>query len=244
MKETSTQYFWRFDPSSRGNATVFQNFEGDFRLPFPLRVRGIVLEAVLSMLLVSGPPWWWNYLFQIELTRAESIALTFVVAIPLTFVIAFSIAIRAVVLKQEQRTNRFGELASFYREVIQDPDNMGASVKSPYAFKTFCDSLCDHIAQAFQGAFDDPEIACCIRLSMPDVSYSYRTVGRSARLSSDRARRSVDVTSESGIYKALTKKNAVKDEILIIHDIDKAIEGAVFSSDYGTVKILAHFPTA
>lgn len=238
MREMGSQSFGRFDPSTRGNATVFQKLEGDFRLPFPLRMRSIAFEAVLSMLLVSGPPWWWSWLLQIELTKTESIALTFAVAVPFSFAIALSAAIRAVVLKQEQRTNCFGELASFYREIIQDPENMGASVKNPYAFKTFCDSLCDHIAQAFQRAFDDPEIACCIRLSRPEVLYSYRTVGRSARLSSDRARHSADVTAESGIYKALTYKNAVKDEVLIIHDIDKAIEEEIFTSDYNT----RHYP--
>lgn len=79
------------------------------------------------------------------------------------------------------------------------------------------------------------EISCAIRLADNDASPEYHTRGRSSNLSDGRKNTSSPVSEGSGIYQALRNAEGT-DQVIVIPDIDVAIESGILSKDYNLEK--------
>ena len=99
------------------------------------------------------------------------------------------------------------------------------------AYRSFCDNVCNHIAEVFHQRISGHEISCSIRLSDDDDVEGYITRGRSSNLSGARETNSRPVTTTSGVYTSLCEASELN-QVLILNDIDEALRSGTITSDY------------
>lgn len=217
------------------------------KLPFIFRFRGIVSEVFVGFVLSTGAPWWIPWLLGLELETAKAVYCTIVTIVMTVFAIAVTLYTRSKVLmargiqiKNREEIERevndneraIAVLATSLRTRCQSIDSAMSYIVPNEGLEAYLNSLCNDVALCFgQITGRGSSIACSMRISDPDRDGTYITKGRSAGLSASRRASSTPVTSESGIYRALTRSGANCNDVILVKDVSEAVKEGQITED-------------
>lgn len=199
-------------------------------LGFLIRMRGLLITGLFTLLTMGTPFWWPTYFsvkYEIQL-KYFFLFFIFLVGGILLFVLYY---VRNKFRRSLDIQHHLHELSHFLRDYQTKIYKLAMNAESvtddnPINLRTYSDNICERVKDCFSKIANDSTIEVAIRLANDDTDregiheINYITVGRSSGLNSRRNESTEAVSSKEGIPRFFSDKDS--QGVLIYNDLNKA----------------------